>query len=210
MKCGKDLRRNLSAILIVAAATPVFTADTFGQVQHLGITQPGGMPGMPVVTGIERLTNGVKVTWDGPAALSVIAKVGSPRRSHGKPLGHRTQCVHHAHEHSGRRLPGFESIASYAGAQACAECHENVHTAERTRHAGRLRTRFVARAARQNACRATRWFRCRLDSSARMSSTIPGWPSSELPWPGGVLRATRTTPPPAPRGNRGHGLRRLS
>ena len=36
-------------------------------VQHLTITQPGGMPGLPVMTGIERLTNGVHLTWTGPS-----------------------------------------------------------------------------------------------------------------------------------------------
>ena len=36
-------------------------------VEHLGITQPGGMPGLPVVTGAARATNGMSVTWDGPS-----------------------------------------------------------------------------------------------------------------------------------------------
>ena len=37
------------------------------EVQHLSITVPGGMPGLPVMTGIQRTTNGAKLTWDGPS-----------------------------------------------------------------------------------------------------------------------------------------------
>src|SRR5664280_3890695 len=39
-------------------------------VQHLSTTQPGGMPGLPVMGGISKLTNGVQIIWDGPSAVS--------------------------------------------------------------------------------------------------------------------------------------------
>ena len=35
-------------------------------VDHLTVTQPGGMPGLPVITGIESGSNGVTIKWDGP------------------------------------------------------------------------------------------------------------------------------------------------
>jgi cytochrome c553 len=36
-------------------------------VQHLSTTQPGGMPGVPVMGGMTLLTNGCQITWDGPS-----------------------------------------------------------------------------------------------------------------------------------------------
>ncbi len=38
-------------------------------VQHLSAPQPGGMPGLPVMGGINQLTNGVLITWDGLSAI---------------------------------------------------------------------------------------------------------------------------------------------
>jgi len=68
MKSGKDLQGKQSANLVLAGAGfLILIASAVGQeVQHLSIPQQGGMPGRPVVTGIERVTNGVKITWDGP------------------------------------------------------------------------------------------------------------------------------------------------
>ena len=58
-----------TAVLIVAVAA-FFLSGLSGRaqgVQHLSLTQPGGMPGMPVMTGIQKTTNGVQITWDGPS-----------------------------------------------------------------------------------------------------------------------------------------------
>ena len=63
-----------TAVLIVAVTAFALSGLTTGAqgVQHLSITQPGGMPGMPVMTGIQKTTNGVQITWDGPSGYYQI------------------------------------------------------------------------------------------------------------------------------------------
>src|ERR1039457_1111443 len=66
-RCKKDLRGAMW--LFISSVTLFFFATTTllaQSVQHLGTTQPGGMPGQPVMGGMERLANGVRVSWDGP------------------------------------------------------------------------------------------------------------------------------------------------
>src|SRR5579859_6560223 len=44
---------------------------------HLSFIQPGGMPGRPVMTGIQRVTNGVAVSWYGPPGYyQLFQKIG--------------------------------------------------------------------------------------------------------------------------------------
>ena len=53
-----------AAPLLTATVTAFYfvTASLHSQsVQHLTTTQPGGMPGLPVMGGIEQLTNGVRI-----------------------------------------------------------------------------------------------------------------------------------------------------
>ena len=55
---------------VVMLATPVILTSLSAGAQgvpHLTITQPGGMPGLPVMTGIQQATNSVNVTWEGPS-----------------------------------------------------------------------------------------------------------------------------------------------
>ena len=55
-------------VLTVAAGFHVFgSLGTAEEVQHLSITVPGGMPGLPVMGPIQQVSNGVSVTWFGPA-----------------------------------------------------------------------------------------------------------------------------------------------
>jgi len=63
MRNGNPERRCFVSLL--AACAVATTAH--GQTPHLKVAQPGGFPGWPVMTGIERVTNGVRVTWDGPS-----------------------------------------------------------------------------------------------------------------------------------------------
>src|SRR5258708_34185537 len=69
MKSTRSLRPSkASALILTVCFFVISTSPAIAQnVQHLTITQPGGMPGLPVVTGIERGTNQVTVTWDGPS-----------------------------------------------------------------------------------------------------------------------------------------------
>lgn len=113
------------------------------EVQHLSITQPGGMPGWPVMTGIHATSNGVKLSWDGPSGYyqlyqksninsSTWQKVGSPN------LDRTTNIV-------GLQASAFFRITGpsprYAGSQACLECHADVHAEESlTAHANAFQT----------------------------------------------------------------------
>src|ERR1017187_9435881 len=65
-------------------------------VQHLSVPQPGGMPGMPVMTGIERATNGVTVTWDGPAGYYQVYQKLNLRDLKWVAVGKATNLVREA------------------------------------------------------------------------------------------------------------------
>src|ERR1035441_8895762 len=70
MNRARALASNRTPWLVPAVAAIFFTASSMmmaQQVVHLAITQPGGMPGLPVMTGIKHVTNGANVTWDGPS-----------------------------------------------------------------------------------------------------------------------------------------------
>src|SRR5436190_13823770 len=61
-----NVARRMAPLLFAAVA--ILGENAFGaQPVHLSVTQPGGMPGAPVVTGIQNTTNGMVVTWDGPS-----------------------------------------------------------------------------------------------------------------------------------------------
>ena len=69
MNRRKKLLSSLKPLFVSAAVVlscPV-TSRAAQTVEHLGIAQPGGMPGLPICTDIQKLTNGVRVTWDGPS-----------------------------------------------------------------------------------------------------------------------------------------------
>ena len=85
-----NLSVNRASVLILAAGLIAGgSSATAQEVQHLTVTFPGGFPGLPIMTGIERATNGVAVTWDGPSGYYQVyqalglrgqswQKVGSP------------------------------------------------------------------------------------------------------------------------------------
>ncbi len=111
--------------------------------RHLTITQPGGMPGLPVVTGITRGTNGVRVTWDGPSGYyRLLQRVGLTDgvwEAVGGPSLEGGATVAAGREQAYFRVSG--PSPEYAGAQVCMECHEGIHASEQgTRHTGALET----------------------------------------------------------------------
>jgi nitrate/TMAO reductase-like tetraheme cytochrome c subunit len=130
-------------VLGAALFAGVMTPGAAQEVQHLTVTQPGGFPGLPILTGISKITNGVSITWDGPAgyyqlfskpALTspVWQPVGAPNLARVITL---TNIVGNALFKVAGPSPQF------AGSAACAECHEGVHTVElNTRHARALET----------------------------------------------------------------------
>ena len=108
-------------------------------VQHLSILQPGGLPGLPVMTGIQKTTNGVSVTWYGPPGYFQLYQKQGLTGSGWLPVGglnFSNQAVITTLQSN-----AFFRVAAasprYAGAQVCAECHAAVHDPEvLTPHAG--------------------------------------------------------------------------
>lgn len=99
------------------------------EVPHWNIPQAGGMPGLPVMTGLEPRADGVRVTWDGsPGYYRVFQRTnvhsGSWQAVTG-PLLTRNATLPVGPDNAFFRVAG--PAPQYAGAQACAECHEPVH-----------------------------------------------------------------------------------
>jgi hypothetical protein len=141
MKSAKALAARRASFLILAAG--VHFAAGFSSraqnVQHLSITQPGGMPGLPVMTGIERVTNGVNVMWYGPPGYYQLQqKLGlkDPKwLSVGGLNPTNKATITTINSNAFFRVSG--PSPQYAGSQTCAECHQGIHDAEmNTPHAG--------------------------------------------------------------------------
>jgi len=98
-------------------------------VQHLGFTQPGGMPGWPVIGGIEQLTNGVQVTWDGPSGYYQVFQKSNSLTAPWIALGKATNLVRNAvittlYSNAFFRVSG--PAPKYAGTKVCLTCHLNI------------------------------------------------------------------------------------
>jgi hypothetical protein len=108
-------------------------------VQHLSITQPGGMPGLPVMTGIQRAGNGVSLTWDGPSGYYQVFQksvlTGSIWEADGKATNLMRQAtIAPLHDNAFFRVSGPSPV--YAGSNVCELCHEVVlQTQINTAHA---------------------------------------------------------------------------
>src|SRR5215472_10543325 len=90
-------RGNESQLILVAGACLLGSTLVFGQsVQHLGITQAGGIPGQPTVTAVVPRTNGVVVTWDGPSGYYQLFEKQSLSDPTWKSLGPRTNLLRRA------------------------------------------------------------------------------------------------------------------
>jgi hypothetical protein len=116
----------LGAALLLTAGVPLSAQN----VQHLSVPQMGGMPGQPVLTGVIPWTNGVSVTWDGPAGYYQLFEKRSVSETAWRALGPRTNLARRAW------VPGATTAAlfrvsgpapHYAGSQACLECHQTIH-----------------------------------------------------------------------------------
>jgi hypothetical protein len=125
--------------ITIATALWMAGASAFAQnVQHLTTTHPGGMPGLPVLTGVERDTNGFRVTWDGPPGYYQLYRKLGEAGSQWTPIGGanitRRATISISHSNAFFRVAG--PAPRYAGSQACLECHENLHNSVMdTRHA---------------------------------------------------------------------------
>jgi hypothetical protein len=143
-----------ASVLILAAAGFLlggFFANA-QNVQHLSTTRPGGMPGLPVMGGVERLTNGVRVTWDGPSGYYQLYQKSNSLLAPWVALGKATNLVRYAvYSNAFFRVSG--PSPQYIGAQACAGCHDNIRATElKTPHAGAFTNAdFVAAGGQTNS-----------------------------------------------------------
>jgi hypothetical protein len=146
MNRSKALLAKAACVSTLAAA--IFSSSTFfasGQsVQHLTVTIPGGMPGLPMVTGLGWDSNRVTVTWDGPAGYYQLFQKDDLVDPTWEPIGGRTNLTRRATvvtSNSNALFRVYGPAARYAGARACEECHQATHDSEMgTRHAQALET----------------------------------------------------------------------
>lgn len=129
MRKGKHEFGRALALTVWLAAGVMAVAE---EVQHLSITQPGGMPGWPVITGIGHTNHAAKITWDGPSGYYQLYYktnlASSTWQKFGSPNLNRTTNITTLHSNIFFRVSGPAPL--YAGAQTCLECHPNVHSSE--------------------------------------------------------------------------------
>ena len=111
-------------------------------VQHLTITQPGGMPGWPVMTGVARPTNGLSViTWDGTPGSAGYYQLFQKRslndaswQAVGAATANNQATITAPSSRAFFRVSGPAPV--YGGIGACAECHgSTINTVNNTPHA---------------------------------------------------------------------------
>jgi len=86
------------------------------------------MPGLPVMTGVTHLTNGVSVTWEGPPGSYQLFQKQSLKDASWQAVGSasllRQATIAALSSNAFFRVSG--PAPQYAGAQTCAECHAEI------------------------------------------------------------------------------------
>jgi len=155
--CKRALRGVASPFVSTVAAFVLSTTTLLSQpVQHLTTTQPGGMPGLPVMGGIERLTNGVQITWDGPSGYYQVYQKSNSLSAAWVALGKATNLVRYAvitKLYSNAFFAVSGPAPKYAGAQVCVTCHSGIcHYETNTPHASAFSsTNFQASGGQNNS-----------------------------------------------------------
>jgi len=147
--------------------------------QHLSMLQPEGMPGLPVITGITQVTNGVNVTWDGPAGYYQLFQKRSFADPTWQALGTafnltNNETITELSSNAFFRVSG--PSPQYAGAQVCAECHAEVlNTVVHTAHFGAFTNAlFAAQGGQTNgSCLACHTVGYQLPSGFLSQSATP-------------------------------------
>ena len=143
-------------LALLTGALAFFGATVMAQVPaHLTVPQPGGVPGLPVMTGIERTSNGVSLTWYGPAGYyQLYQKLGlgnSARQTVGGLNFSNRATI------TGLRSNAFYRVAcaspKYTGSQTCTECHAPIHDPQvLTPHAAAFTgTKFISLGGQTNS-----------------------------------------------------------
>ncbi len=102
-------------------------------VQHLTITQPGGMPGLPIMTGIDPVTNGMHLSWDGPSGYYQVYQKSNRLTAPWMTVGKATNLIRNftittLYSNAFFRVSG--PPPHYIGAQGCTGCHDKIHNTE--------------------------------------------------------------------------------
>jgi hypothetical protein len=131
---------NRASVWLLAALGLLMAGSQRGaQAQHLSITQPGGMPGLPVVTGIGVTNSTATITWDGPSGYYQLFEkfaLNGTWQAVGKATNlSRTAAVAGVGSNAFFKVSG--PSPHYGGAANCTECHQTIHDQwATTPHAG--------------------------------------------------------------------------
>ena len=153
---GSGRHRPVRLVLLSWMVWLVGSTHILAQVQHLSIIQPGGFPGWPVMTGAQRGTNSVTVTWDGPSGYYQLFQKKGLKDPTWQAVGKATNLVRNATV-SPLSSNAFFRVAGpspqYAGLQTCRECHQPVYSEViLTAHTGAYtNTVFVAMGGQTNS-----------------------------------------------------------
>jgi len=144
----------LLVLLGLGLAGLVLSAESQG-VPHLQTPQPGGMPGAPVMEGVSRLTNGVRVNWSGPSGYYQVFQKSNSLKAPWIALGPATNLAGNVtitklYSNAFFRVSG--PAPNYAGDKLCLACHLAVCQYEtNTAHAGAFtRPAFAALGGQTN------------------------------------------------------------
>jgi hypothetical protein len=87
------------------------------------------MPGLPVMGGIEPLTNGVRINWDGPSGYYQVYQKSNSLSAPWAALGQATNLQHYA-VITKLSSNAFFTVSGpppkYAGAKVCNTCHSSI------------------------------------------------------------------------------------
>jgi hypothetical protein len=117
---------SISTVAVFFVATTTLLSQS---VQHLSTTQPGGMPGLPVMGGIQQQTNGVRIFWDGPAGYYQVFQKSNSLSAPWLALGAATNLSRYAvitkiYSNAFFRVSG--PAPKYAGVKVCVTCHSSI------------------------------------------------------------------------------------
>ena len=138
----EEFLRGLARWLGLVCAALGFSAAPLPaqSVQHLTTPQPGGMPGWPVLGGLEPLTNGVRIYWDGPSGYYQVFQKSNTLDASWVAVGPATNLQRYAvitrlYSNAFFRVAG--PAPRYVGVKVCVTCHAGVCQYEtNTPHAG--------------------------------------------------------------------------
>lgn len=140
--------------LVLAGAGCLALPVAAQSVPHLSTTQPGGMPGLPVMGGVSKVPGGVQITWDGPSGYYQVFQKANNLSGSWVAWGQatnlsRTATIPAVYGKAFFRVSG--PAPKYAGSKICISCHLSVCRYEtNTAHASAFKDPLFKAAGGQN------------------------------------------------------------